>query len=121
MKKIAILPIALMLISIVVLSGCTEPTGSSTNSSSIDIVSQSARTGYEGLDFVVYVDATVYNKGDDGAVTVWITLTQGNDKWSKDQAIYIKNGESRDLTFTFREVNFWTLDSGTYRVWVENN
>ncbi len=119
MKKIAILSIVLILISIGLLSGCTKPTGSSISSSSVDIVSQSTRTGYEGLNYVVYVDTTVYNKGDDGAVTVWTILTQGNNKWSQNQAIYIKNGESRDLTFTFREVNFWTLNSGTYRIWVE--
>ncbi|MCJ7570599.1 MAG: hypothetical protein MUO82_01810, partial [Candidatus Thermoplasmatota archaeon] len=60
MKKIAILLIVLMMVCVGLLSGCTEPTGNFINSPSVDIISKSTRTGYEGLDYVVYVDVTVY-------------------------------------------------------------
>ena len=121
MRKKAILLIILMMVCEGLLTGCTEQTGNAINSPSVDIISKSTRTGYEGLEYVVYIDVTVYNRGDDGKVTVWTKLTQGSDTWSKQQAIYLNNNETRDLTFTFREFSFWSLDRGTYLVWVENN
>jgi len=42
----------------------------------VKVMSENARTGYEVLNYVVYVDATVYNMGGDCKVTVWAKLTQ---------------------------------------------
>jgi len=86
----------------------------------VEIISKSYREGFEGFDYVIYVDATVYNRGGSGTVTVWAELTQGSDSWKKTQTVHLEAKESKDLTFTFREVSFWSIEGGgTYRVWVE--
>ena len=43
----------------------------------VDVTSYNARSGLEGLDFVVYVDVDVYNRGGPGKVTVWAEIEQG--------------------------------------------
>lgn len=121
-RKIIVIGI-IILLTIVGLSGCFDQETSGIRdiilSPEVEIISENARTGYEGFDYVIYVDTTVYNRGGDGKATVWVKLTQGNSEWTKNQAIYIKGEETRDLTFTFKEASFWTLESGIYLVWVE--
>lgn len=117
-KKLLILGIAVLLLA-VGLSGCTESPSEVFNPPQVEVTSRTTRTGYEGLDYVVYVDCTVKNYGGSGRATVYAEVTQGSSYWQKEQQIYINDGESRDLSFTFKEISFWTLESGSYRVWVE--
>ena len=84
-----------------------------------EITSKSTRTGFEGFDFVVYVDTVIYNRGGSGKVTVWAQVIQGSNEWSKKQDIYMDEEEMRSLTFTFREFSFWDLSTGSYNVWTE--
>ena len=116
MKKILIGVIAIVLLLVVSLSGCTE----TLNPPNVEITSQNARTGMEGLDYTVYVDVTVYNRGGDGRVTVWAEVSQGGSSWKKPQTIYLNSKESQDLTFRFSEFSFWSFEGGSYYVWVEH-
>ena len=111
-----------MMCSVGFFSGCLQkPTYIETNTvnPNVEVLGRSARTGFEGFDYVVYVDVTVYNQAGEGKATIWVSLTQGDNQWAKNQAIYLNQGETRDLTFAFHEANFWTLSGITYRVWVE--
>jgi len=123
MRKTAILLIALMVIIVGLLSGCSDKTNSGIKNivtpPTVEITSKSVRTGMEGLDFVGYVDVSLYNRGGEGKVTVWAKISQGSSYWTKQQAIYLNAGETRDLTFTFREISFWDPTTCYYSVWIE--
>ena len=80
MKKIAISLIALMVIGVGFLGGCTESINEMINPPDVEVISQSTRTGYEGLDYVLYIDVTVYNKGGDGTATVWAKVMQDSNQ-----------------------------------------
>ena len=85
---------------------------------SVQVTSKNLRTGTVGLDYVAWVDVSVHNSGGPGTVTVWVEVMQGSDVWKKSQTIYLDAKGSRDLTFEFREVGFWTTNPIYYRVWV---
>jgi len=85
---------------------------------SVQVTSKNLRTGTVGLDYVAWVDVSVHNSGGPGSVTVWVEVMQGSDVWKKSQTIYLDAKGSRDLTFEFREVGFWTTNPIYYRVWV---
>ena len=79
MKKHIIVIGTAVLFLIVGLSGCTDVCNI-VNPPDADIISESTRDGYEGLDYVVYIDVTVYNQGGDGKATVWAKLLQDNNQ-----------------------------------------
>jgi len=85
---------------------------------SVQVTSKNLRTGTVGLDYVAWVDVSVHNSGGPGTVTVWVEIMQGSDIWKKSQTIYLDAKGSRDLTFEFREVGFWTTNPIYYSVWV---
>lgn len=119
MKKI--IGIGIILIILLSLSGCTrinENIGDVIDPPNVYVTSKSTRTGYEGLDYVVYVDVTVHNRGGDGKATVWTSLTQDGNQWSKRQTIYLNGDETRSLIFTYKEISFWG-SGGSYRAWIE--
>lgn len=104
-------------------SGCLQkPTYSNTNMvnpTDVEIIGRSTRTGFEGFDYVMYVDVTVDNRGGESKATIWVSLTQGGNQWTKNQAIYLSQRETRDLTFSFNEVSFWSISDLNYRIWIE--
>lgn len=84
----------------------------------VQVTSKNARSGMIGLDYTVYVDVSVHNSGGAGTVTVWVSVTQGSSQWTKSQMTRLEPRESRDLTFVFREVGFWSSRGWSYRVWI---
>ena len=84
----------------------------------VQITSKNARTGMAGLDYVVWIDVSVYNSGGMGTVTVWAKVTQGSNSWTKTQSVNLGLKETKALTFTFNEFSFWSSASGAYSVWV---
>ena len=127
MKKIAILLITLMLISVGFLSGCssTENKGSSggdifTPKSNIIVTSETSRTGYEGIDFVFYIDVVVKNTGDGaGSAILWSEVNQDSNHYEKHMDVNLEPGKSESFTFKYVEFSFWSADKGSYRVWIE--
>lgn len=94
--------------------------GETVNPTNVEITSRNIRTGNIGLDYVAWVDVSIHNKGGPGTVVVWAEVTQGSNSWKKSMSNYLDSQQSRDLTFTFRKIGFWTTKSIHYRVWVED-
>lgn len=81
----------------------------------IEMTSMNTRSGAKGLDYVGYVDVSVYNSGGKGTITVWVEVTQGSNSWTKTKSVYLDHQGSADLTFEFREVGIfgsWTAHVG---------
>ena len=115
-RKSSTLVIGNLIVILLILSGCT---GNISNPIDVNIIDQGSRAGFVGLDYIVYVDATVYNRGGEGKATIWAQLTQGNSQWTEKQTIYLEEGETRYLTFEFKDATIWTMDKGLFGVWVE--
>jgi len=121
MKKVAVvIGVLVILVAIVFLvgPGTIKQTVERVQPPNVEVTSHNARSGFEGLDYVVYVDVSVYNQGGPGTVTVWAEVTQGGKTFKKAQSIHLESRESRDLTLKFKEAG---LLSGpiTYSVWIE--
>jgi hypothetical protein len=84
----------------------------------VEITSKNARWGYVGLDYTMWIDVSVHNFGGAGTVVVWAEVVQGSNVWTKSQSVYLDAKESKELTFEFREVSFWSSSDCYYSVWV---
>jgi hypothetical protein len=133
MKKIGISLIILALISVGILSGCTgtpnnqssqqEPeTTSSTQKPYFVISDYAARRGFEGINYIFYIDFVVQNIGNaSGQARVWSELNQNGNHYEKHQDFYLNAGGTQSYTFRYPEYSFWSTDPGSYLVWVENS
>ena len=124
-KHLIVIGMMLMILTIG-LSGCMDAitdTGGqiseTVNPPVFVVTSKEGREGYEGADRVGYVDATISNNGGTGKETVYARVVQGSNEWTKSKSINLGHGESTALNFRFSEIQFWTLDSWSYTVWVE--
>ena len=115
-RKYTIIIIGNLIVILLILSGCTS---NIINPINVNIIDQDSRAGFVGLDYIVYVDVTVYNQGGEGKATIWAQLSQGSSQWTDKQTIYLEEKETRDLTFEFEDATIWTMDKGIYEVWVE--
>jgi hypothetical protein len=116
MKKLIAIGITLVFL-LVGLSGCQD-ISETVNPPSIVVSSKSSSEGLEGPNRVGYVLVTVTNNGGEGRGTVNVKVSQGSNYWTKDQQVYLKNGESESITFRFEEILFWTSDPWNYTVWI---
>jgi len=66
---------------------------------------------FSGFDYGYIVDVTLNNKGASGTVLVRVELSQGAEKWVKEQAVSIGHAETKKVTFEFREPKFELLGS----------
>ncbi len=63
-----------------------------------------ARDGYEGDDYIVWVDCIILNEGDSGEVEVRANLqpvTGGT--WGRTQRVHMDGGEQAVVTFKFAQ------------------
>ena len=83
-----------------------------------DITLLDGHDGFQGLNYVVYVDVGVKNYGGDGWVYVYAELRSGGRYEEKNDRIYIASGETKQLQFVF-DVGFWNtvFSSMTYKAW----
>jgi len=83
-----------------------------------DIILLDSHDGFQGLNYVVYVDVGVKNNGGDGWVTIYAELRGGGRYEEKNQKIYMASGETKQLQFVF-DVSLWSslFSSMTYRAW----
>lgn len=116
---IAIIAIALVVGLLPTIFRTGRQIGETINPPNVIVTSKNCRTGNVGLDYVAWVDVSVHNDGGLGTVVVWAEVTQGSSSWKKSMSVYLDSQGSRDLTFTFNEVQFWTTQQIYYRVWVE--
>ena len=133
MKKIVISLIVLVLINVGILSGCLgtpnnqnsqqapETTGSTPKPYFV-ISSYAARRGFEGINYVFYIDFVVQNIGNaSGQARVRSELNQNGNHYENHQDIYLNAGGTQSSTFRYPEYSFWSTDPGSYLVWVENS
>ena len=84
------------------------------------VTSHNIRSDGEGLDYYTHVDVSVHNFGVDGTAVVWVTVTQGENKWVEMQSVFLASQESIDLTFTFTEPSFLSPDPTYSQVRIDN-
>jgi hypothetical protein len=110
MRKIGILLIVLMMVGVGFLSGCTKDTQYQE-----EVISQNP--------YFIVTDYTSRHKNTgntSGQARVWSEVNQDSNYYEKHQDIYLNAGETQSLIFKYNEFSYWSTDSGTYRVWVEN-
>lgn len=83
-----------------------------------DIVLTNGHDGFQGLNYVIYVDVKVKNNGGEGWVTVYAELSGGGRYEEQNQRIYLASGETRQLQFVF-DVTVWNalFSSMSYSAW----
>ena len=104
--KYAVVAVVVVAIAAVVLllgAGGIQQTLQSAMPPSVTVTSENIRSGWVGLDWAVWVDASVYNSGGKGTVTVAVTVDQGSNTWTKTQSVYLDAKGSKNLTFQFLE------------------
>lgn len=124
MKKIVIAVICIL--GMLSLSGCTQQSRppayppQSPNPPNILVTGEFSRFGYEGIDYVVWIDVIVRNFGGKGSAKIYCQINQDNNKFLKMQNVYLDAGKSTEITFRFAEYSWWSSDGGNWRTWVEN-
>ena len=81
-----------------------------------DIVLLDGRDGFQGLNYVAFVDVGVRNNGGEGWVTVYAELEGSGYYEELNQRVYLASGETKNLQFVF-DISFWHqgFSSLTYR------
>jgi len=84
-----------------------------------DVTLVDGHDGFQGLNYVIYVDVGVKNNGGDGWVIVYAELESGGRYEEQNKRIYMASGETKQLQFVY-DVSFWgsAFSSMTYRAWV---
>jgi len=74
--------------------------------------------GFEGLNYVCYVDLTVKNNGEEGYVSVFAELRATGKYEKQEQILYMYKGQSQNVRFTF-DITLWgaLTSQVTYRAW----
>ena len=108
-----------MLLIVTALSGCVNNRISVVEKPYFVVTSKVLRTGYKGIDYVVWIDTIIYNSGDAGSQIVSCQVNQDDNEYMQSKRIYLDSRRSVSLTFEFSEYSWWSSDGGSYRVWVE--
>lgn len=113
----------MLMLSVVVLSGCiNDDRGDESFVKKPYFIVKNAytETGFEGIDFVLYVFADVKNYGTaPGIAYVYCQVTQSGNTYLRRDHQYLDAGETWSIRFRFNEISFWS-SGGHYKVWVES-
>jgi hypothetical protein len=113
--KTALIVIAIV-VSIGVVSFSLVPI---VNSPKPEITMVDGHDGFQGLNYVYYVDTTIKNNGVNGWVTVYAEINGGGRYEKQDRQVYLGNGESKSETFAF-DISFLGALSDSsirYKTW----
>jgi hypothetical protein len=74
--------------------------------------------GFEGFNYVFYVDVTVKNNGGEGYVSVFAEIRATGKYEKQEQILYMYKGQSQNVRFTF-DITLWGSLVGqvTYKAW----
>jgi len=86
---ITILVVALLGVVIYVTSMARKP--------SVEIISKNSSGEYQGTNYIVHVDATIFNRGADTTVTVFAKVREQ----TQFQTIWLGSNQAKTLSFTF--------------------
>jgi hypothetical protein len=83
-----------------------------------EITLTNGHDGFQGLNYVAFVDVNVKNNGAAGFVTVHSELSGGGRFEQQEQTVYLNAGEIKSVQFVF-DISFWNslFSSMSYRVW----
>jgi len=83
-----------------------------------DITLLDGNDGFQGFDYVVYVDVGIKNHGGEGWVRVYAELRGGGRYEEKSSRIYMASGQTKQIRFVF-DVDWWDtlFSSMNYRAW----
>jgi len=108
--KITGIAIAIIVVSIVVFSLAIRPRP--------EIVLVNGHDGFQGLNYVAFVDVGVRNNGGDGWVTVYAELRGSGYYGELNKRVYLASGETKNLQFVF-DISFWNqgFSALSYKAW----
>lgn len=85
-----------------------------------EIVSKYGHDGFQGLNYVLYVEVTVRNNGGEGWIKVFADISGAGKYEKQEQRVYLRTVETKDLNFVF-DISFlgtlFSLGDITYRAW----
>jgi hypothetical protein len=79
----------------------------------------SGHEGFQGLNYVYYVDVSVKNNGVDGWIRVYAEINGAGRVEQQDKRVYVAGGQSNSLQFVFDISLLGSLSNPTisYRAW----
>lgn len=75
--------------------------------------------GFQGFNYVYYVDVSVKNNGVDGWIKVIAEIHGAGRYETQDKRVYVASGQTNSLQFVF-DINLWGAlgnPSVSYRAW----
>jgi hypothetical protein len=72
---------------------------------SLNVVGLTARDGFSGLDYTMWVECAIGNTGASSEVIVSVELIAPDGFWKKSRQVSIPSDETRLVTFEFPEVS----------------
>jgi len=74
--------------------------------------------GFEGFNYVYYVDVTVKNNGEEGYVSVFAEIRATGKYEKQEQILYMYKGQSQNVRFRF-DITLWgaLTSEVTYKAW----
>ncbi|HUW47303.1 MAG TPA: hypothetical protein VMW36_00985 [Patescibacteria group bacterium] len=75
--------------------------------------------GFQGLNYVYYVDVSVRNSGVDGWIKVYAEINGAGRYETQDKRVYVASGQTNSLQFVF-DITLWGALSNptvSYRAW----
>ena len=125
-RKIVIVAVILAAVVIAVsykfLMGFYSPGSANADSPDFEIINKHFDTSARASLGVAYVSATVRNKGEAGTMKICARFTQYETHSVQIKNLYLKSGESQEVTFEFElfgAIASWTRWM-SYDVWVES-
>jgi hypothetical protein len=75
--------------------------------------------GFQGLNYVYYVDVSVRNNGVDGWIKVYAEINGAGRYETQDKRVYVASGQTNSMQFVF-DISLWGVLSNptiSYRAW----
>jgi len=115
-RKTVIVAVILAAVMIAISSKLLAFNNSGADLTNFEITNKGLSASLDGLDKAFYVYATVRNNGEPGNVTIIATFTQnvmeGAHVSAQSRILYLKSGESQEVTFKFSMIYQWSYGYG---------
>lgn len=86
----------------ILFSGCTEQEEQQSKAIG-EIINEYTTANNDISNFVIFVNLTVKNIGDDGDLKVWAYVRQGLTMDDKSKTLFFESGETKSISFAFSE------------------
>ena len=100
-KHLVLLGVCILLV--VMISGCIEQENQESKAKG-EIIDEHVSTSSDVDNFIIFINLTVKNNGEDGDLNIWAYVRQGTHyDDSKSQTLFFKSGETKNVSFAFSE------------------